>query len=82
MHAQCHLPGLRPPAPPGVALQVRHRCPCTDRAVCGELSDRVAELAAAGKLPPFAPEGRTFSPEDYSIERWPAPRERPAAWYR
>ncbi len=34
-------------------VQVRHRCPCDDKAVCGTLEAKVKELAQKGLLPPF-----------------------------
>lgn len=32
-------------------LQVRHRCPCTNKAVCGAEEDLVLRLAREGKIP-------------------------------
>lgn len=56
------------PAPP--APQVAHRCPCTSADVCGALEERVKQLAAEGKLPPFAVAGRTVEPDKMGMEAW------------
>lgn len=50
--------------------QVAHRCPCTDKDVCGELEQRVKELAKEGKMPPFPLEGRAVEPDKMGIETW------------
>ncbi|EFN60043.1 hypothetical protein CHLNCDRAFT_133271 [Chlorella variabilis] len=51
-------------------VQVAHRCPCTDKDVCGELEQRVKELAKEGKMPPFPLEGRAVEPDKMGIETW------------
>jgi hypothetical protein len=30
--------------------QVRHRCPCSDRAVCGDEEDKVKKFSEAGEI--------------------------------
>lgn len=65
------LGAARRPCPHLAAeVQVAHRCHCTDPAVCGELEKRVAELAAAGKLPPFPVEGHSLPPPDLGMDSW------------
>ncbi len=53
-----------------VSTQVIHRCPCTDKDVCGELELLVKELAQEGKMPPFALDGPPVEPEKMGIESW------------
>lgn len=55
---------------PPLCMQVMHRCPCLKKDICGPLEERVKQLAAEGKLPPYPVEGRTFEPEKMGIESW------------
>lgn len=50
--------------------QVMHRCPCLKKDICGPLEERIKQVAAEGKLPPYPVEGRTFEPEKMGIESW------------
>lgn len=68
-HSLCSSTQLLWNRPP-LCTQVMHRCPCLKKDICGPLEERVKQLAAEGKLPPYPVEGRTFEPEKMGIETW------------
>ena len=61
-----HTPPPHTPPPPA---QIRHRCPCTDEAVCGELAAKVLKYASQGVVPPL-PREWPVKPEEMGVESW------------